>query len=962
MVAFLSVDDLVLFARCLDVSAIHGQNLGMLRLLLLSIVASMSVLAANADTISIDGRAFTIPSGYSVQKVTTTNLVLRPVNACFDDQGRLYVTDSSGSSEAPADQAKDPKWRVVRLEDTDHDGVFDKQTVFADKLPMLQGILWHQGVVYVGGTPAIWKLIDKDGDGRADERVEWWNVGRPSTHCGNEVHGPYAGPDGFIYWTKGAFEPIAWTNGITGQAHLDRGAHIFRARPDGSQMDSVMTGGMDNPVEVAFTRHGECLFTSTFIDFSEPAYRDGIGHAVYGSVYGKLNSNIDERAVQRTSPDVMHPFIQLGAAAPSGLCRDLGSDEEARQSDIFYAALFNKHKITKHKLKAKGVTFSAETTDLLATEDTDFHPTDVLQDPDGSLLIVDTGGWYKLCCPTSQLWKPDVLGCVYRIRRVVPGQSKPVPMSAPLSGAGVVVAKKGSIENWQSRLTVSQGEPFAVHSITEALIREGKPSELRGILKTGSAPAQRAALVALAERNGSDLMPEEVTSFLSSTDAEMRRYAQWVLRRRPEWSPSVAGWAKSQFSEWARAGKLELVNPVLSLFSRDAAGQDLIADCAEGHDYPLSLRQAAFEAMLSGNLKEQQPRWSSATARVLGEAELSTKARSDDALRSMLAAALKAAGQLKESPNQPGLQPALHRIASQIQAPTDLRLQALANRASGTALTDVEYELLGAHLSSQIAPGLRYSSVRALTRGGLSSDQKARVADALREVGPLEMNPLLGIFENGEDPQLGDRVLKALREAKSRNSIRPDTLKACVAKLPSEARKAGGEILAMIAPDNAEQVRRIDGLLAELKTLQPDIRRGQNLFNNTKIACSQCHKIGYAGGEVGPSLTSIGEVRTERDLLEAVVYPSASFVRSYEPFMIITRDGESHTGIVRGESESEVTVVTGPGAEQKISRSDIVEQRPGTVSLMPSGLDAQLSRQDLADLVAFLKNTRWGAR
>ncbi|MBI1839922.1 MAG: c-type cytochrome [Verrucomicrobia bacterium] len=934
----------------------------MLRLLLRLIAAASLALVARADTVSLEGRVFTLPSGYTAQKATTTNLVLRPVNACFDDQGRLYVTDSSGSSEAPADQAKDPKWRVVRLEDTDHDGVFDKQTVFADHLPMLQGILWHQGVVYIGGTPAIWKLIDKDGDGKADERVEWWNVGRPSTHCGNEVHGPYAGPDGFIYWTKGAFEPIAWTNGVTGQAHLDRGAHIFRARPDGSEMDSIMTGGMDNPVEVAFTRGGECLFTSTFIDFSQPDFRDGVAHAIYGGVFGKLNGNIDERAVKRTSPDVLHPFVQLGAAAPSGLCRDAGSDEEARNNDVLYASLFNKHKITKHKLKPKGATFAAETTDLFATEDTDFHPTDVLQDPDGSLLVVDTGGWYKLCCPTSQLWKPDVLGCIYRIRRVIPGQSPGRRMSGPDFPVGIAIARKGKMDNWQARLSATQGEPFAVHAITEALVREGKPAELRAALKTGSAPAQRAALVALAERDGADLKPEEVTPLLSSIDSETRRYALWILRRRPEWGPSVAAWAKSQFAEWATAGKLDLVTPVLSLFSRDAAGQDLIAECAEGRDFPLSLRQAAFEAMQGANLKEPPSRWSAATARALGEEDLTSKAASDDALRSMVLAALKTAGQLKENPGQPGVQSALHRIAAHNQAPADIRMQALANRAGGTPLSDSEYELLRSHLSPQTAPGLRFSSVRALTRGGLSADQKSGVADSLREVGPLEMNPLLAIFENGEDPQLGDRVLKALREAKARSSIRPDTLKACLAKLPADARKAGGELLAMIAPDNAEQARRVDSLLAEVKALKPDIRQGQSLFNSTKTACAQCHRIGYAGGDVGPSLTSIGEVRSERDLLEAVVYPSASFVRSYEPSMVITRDGESHNGIVRGETESELTLVTGPGAEQKIARAEILEQRPGAVSLMPSGLDAQLTRQELADLVAFLKNTHWGAR
>ena len=51
---------------------------------------------------------------------------------------------------------------------------------------------------------------------------------------------------------------------------------------------------------------------------------------------------------------------------------------------------------------------------------------------------------------------------------------------------------------------------------------------------------------------------------------------------------------------------------------------------------------------------------------------------------------------------------------------------------------------------------------------------------------------------------------------------------------------------------------------------------------------------------------------------------------------------------------------TGPETEAHIARSDIAEMRPGAVSVMPQGLDAQLSREELADLLAFLKNTKWG--
>jgi putative heme-binding domain-containing protein len=141
-----------------------------------------------------------------------------------------------------------------------------------------------------------------------------------------------------------------------------------------------------------------------------------------------------------------------------------------------------------------------------------------------------------------------------------------------------------------------------------------------------------------------------------------------------------------------------------------------------------------------------------------------------------------------------------------------------------------------------------------------------------------------------------------------------------------------------------------------------DIRRGQTIFNSAKAACSACHAIGYLGGHVGPDLTSIGQVRTERDLLESILYPSASFVRSYEPVVVTTKSGEEQSGVLRKDAADEVVLATGPETEVRVPRSDIAEMRPGTVSVMPQGLDAQLSPGELADLLAFLKNTKWGAQ
>jgi len=134
-------------------------------------------------------QTFSVPDGFEVELVAGPPLVDRPVSASFDDQGRLYVTDSSGSNEKPDKQLANPPHRVVRLEDSDGDGRFDKSVEFADKVMFPQGCLWHDGSVYVAAPPSIWKFTDTDGDGVADKREEWFKGGT-LTGCANDIHGP----------------------------------------------------------------------------------------------------------------------------------------------------------------------------------------------------------------------------------------------------------------------------------------------------------------------------------------------------------------------------------------------------------------------------------------------------------------------------------------------------------------------------------------------------------------------------------------------------------------------------------------------------------------------------------------------------------------------------------------------------------------------------------------------------
>lgn len=1025
-------------------------------------LAGLVTAPAWAASVTVNHRPFTVPDGFRVELAAPSSLAPRPVSASLDDRGHLYVTDSSGSNEAPAEQLKHPDHRILRLEDRDGDGTYDVAVVFAEQVMFPQGCLWHDGSVYVAAPPSIWKFTDTDGDGKADRREEWFKGGT-LTGCANDIHGPHLGPDGYLYWTKGAFAEQTHALG-NGRILQDKAAHIFRARPDGSDLDVVMSGGMDNPVEIAFTPEGETLFSSTFIDFTQPGFRDGLAHAIYGGVFGKVNDVLDDGRVVRTGPDLFHPFFQAGPAAECGLMRYTSAAFGTDFRDNLFATTFNLHKVTRHILRSEGATFASTDSDFLVCEDADFHPTDVLEDADGSLLVVDTGGWYRLCCPSSQLAKPDVLGAIYRVRR--DGEARPKdlwsriapPVTADASGfqraAGALASdafheresmarwlvksgdaalpelRKAILEgsSWRQRqeavwvvfrvgtpagqkilmealrsadpglrrtaakalslrpdsgatdrlltlldsddpalirsgaeglgrlraragvpillsATAKTADPFLEHSLIYALIAIGAPGETRTGLGSAAPRTQRAALIALDQMTGGGLQAAEVVPFLNASDEPMRQAAEWILGRHPAWGAELADWFRTRLvSPDLAPNTLASLNGQLVILTRDPRGQDLLADAVTQPGFRTETRVAALKAMSSAGLKEPPDRWRAAVLSVLKGGDPATPEAVQTARTMNTNGAVTAA---------------LLGLARDQARSEQLRLDALAALAPGGSLGNDELAFLRAKLTSANAPAVRSKAAGVLARSHLDAASLQALTADLKTAGPLELNLLLQAFDGGGDDALGRHLLAALQESKGARALHPTQLKPHFAKFPETTRTAAEAYVVSLNADAGQQAARLDALLAELKNASGDLRRGQGVFNGSKAACSTCHRIGYLGGDVGPELTKIGEVRSERDLLESIVYPSLSFVRSYEPMRVVLKDGEEFNGLVRRETPEDITLVTGPGAEQRLRREEIADLQPGIISVMPGGLDEQLSRQELADLLTFVKTVRW---
>ena len=288
--------------------------------------------------------------------------------------------------------------------------------------------------------------------------------------------------------------------------------------------------------------------------------------------------------------------------------------------------------------------------------------------------------------------------------------------------------------------------------------------------------------------------------------------------------------------------------------------------------------------------------------------------------------------------------------------PTEVRLDALAAAGNLAAVEPALFDFLSAHLASTKPMLLRNAAANVLAKAKLTTEQQLALADAMQRIGPLEAPKLLPVFEKSPTEALGLKLVASLKQSAGLAGLRVDLLKPLFAKYPPSVQQQGEALLTLLNADAAKQTAHLEELLAGCKN--GDIRRGQAVFNSAKAACATCHAMGYLGGRLGPDLTRIGQARNERDLLEAIVYPSASFVRSYEPFTVVTKGGEDYSGILRKDALDEVVLATGPETEQRVARGDIKELRPGTVSLMPAGMDAVLSKQELADLLAFLKATQ----
>ncbi len=994
---------------------------------------------------------FQVPPGFVVERVAGPPLVEHPMMANFDERGRLFVADAAGVNLRAAELLKGPPSRIALLDAADARGAFHKGRTFADRMTLPMGALWHDGALYTASPPSLWKLQDTSGTGQADRREE---LVTRFGFTGNaaDVHGPFLGPDGRIYWCDGRHgHEIKRSDGtaLTGKA-----ARLFRCRPDGSEVEVVCGGGMDNPVEAAFTSEGEPLVTVNILH-ARPARRDAIIYAIEGGVYPWHD-------VLREFPstgDLLPEVGDLGWVAPSGLTRYRGTAFGPEYRNNLFSAQFNRRRIQRHVVARDGAGFRVTSEDFLVADSADFHPTDVLEDADGSLLVVDTGGWFRIGCPTSKIARPEIKGGIYRVRKAGAPKAddprglalaweklQPANLAALLDdprfavrdravhllakgGAASLPALQKVLATSRStracrnavwaltridlpaaralvrpalkdrdlsvRLTATHAvalhrdaaalarltemvradepavrreaalalgrigkaaavpavldalpgaaDPFLQHALIYALIRIGDRDTTARGLDSAAPAARRGALIALDQMKDGRLTREQVARQLNTDDPALRRAALQIVTAHPNWGREIVGLLRDWLARrQPDPEQQEALRGALLGLAKDAAVQEAAAEALRDRSTPVATRLLILETMARAPLEKLPPAWVEQLGKALGHAEERVVRQAVAAVRAARVADFDAQ---------------LLQMAADANRPEDLRVAAIAAAAPRlTAVSDEVLKVLLRHLTDETPPLLRLAAAEAVGNARLGDAVLERLAPVVARAGALELPGLLSAFERSKAPAVGRKLVAALTRAPGLPALSPETLDRALHGYPDEVRRAAAPLRKRLAVDVEQQMVRLAELEPALAKGDPG--RGRSLFFGNRASCAACHIAAGQGGRIGPDLTRIGSIRNRRDLLEAVVYPSTSFARGYEPYVVATHDGRIFAGILGRETPEALYLMTAERAELRVPRADVASITPSRVSIMPQGLDAQLSRQELADLIAYLESLR----
>ncbi|HKQ40134.1 MAG TPA: c-type cytochrome [Verrucomicrobiae bacterium] len=146
--------------------------------------------------------------------------------------------------------------------------------------------------------------------------------------------------------------------------------------------------------------------------------------------------------------------------------------------------------------------------------------------------------------------------------------------------------------------------------------------------------------------------------------------------------------------------------------------------------------------------------------------------------------------------------------------------------------------------------------------------------------------------------------------------------------------------------------------LAELAKRRGDPAKGEKVFNSPTAGCATCHQVNGQGIDFGPNLTEIGSKLAREALYEAILDPNAGISFGFEAWNVELKSGDELYGLIVSDTPQEVAVKTVGGTITKCRPAEIARRDKSKLSIMPAGLQQNMSTQDLVDLVEYLASLK----
>ncbi len=904
---------------------------------------------------------FVVPEGLEVQLVASEPNIVDPVAMRFDENGRLWVVEMCDYPDTSV-TGPDARSRLSVLDDRDSDGFYETAAVVADDLRYATGVQPWKGGAFVTVAGEVIYLKDTDGDDRANVRETWYR-GFSEKNQQLRANHPRLSIDGHIYVANGL-----------------RGGDIVDAQKPKSEPLSI--SGMDfrfHPVTRKFEAvSGVGQFGLTFDDFNNRfvcSNRNPAIHVVLEDQYLKKNPLV---AVPAVSIDVakagagskLYPIgrafttSHLHAGQFTAAC-GLDVFRGDALPEIYHGSLFvcdpTAHLVHREVMQPKGVTFSStsgeDKAEFMASRDEWFSPCNIETGPDGALYVVDM---YRAVIehpewmPLELRNRPDLLegldrGRIYRV--VAKGRQRPEEKPALSNLPSQSLVEKLAHPNGWWRETAGR------------LLLERQDKSIAPQLRevAWQHESSLARIHALRLLQSLDSLDEELLLHCLD-DSNPRIVEQAIVASEPLLKDSAA--LKSKVSSLATADdarvRFQALLTATPLPPVPAHATDqwelnatLIAAGNQGGEVLATM--LSNPEQLKKNI-EKPEQFVAQLARLAAASDDQTQrpiavkalVASDDfsaaGLASLFAEVVKKGATIEE-------------LRTSLDESTNRELDAAFATATTVANDTERKDPERTDAINLLAfAGDAAETLTNLALDDASQAVRLRAILALARSGQVEAwQQLLENF-SGETPAVQRGIVDAAAvNAECSRLLLGELIAGRIKPTEIDLTRAN-KLLQTLFADSMPKDREkaLEDYRAALK-LTADPIRGQKVFEKN---CSICHRVNNVGVEVAPDISDSRE-RLPEQLLADIIQPNRAIDSNYFSYTVVTADGLTHNGILTAETSTSVTLKQAEGKTLTLARDEIEDLSSDGISYMPDGLEKNITPQEMADLIAFIKNWRY---